>query len=205
MNLNSQVIITSEVEDTLRSLHAQVSTETLIKIAEEEKAFSVDDAKMAIQKAYMASEEMTVIILIAKVFSPIVQNKLLKIIEEPPKNKAFILITESQSTLLDTIRSRLPVRIISRKSLGNDLGLEVSMLSLALVYDFVQRHKRTSSKEMLPIIEQIARESMSSGKFDLDTKTLALFSDCIHALDMGSPAVFILNTLLLKLLARKKR
>ena len=53
----------------------------------------------------MASEEITVIILAAQTFSPLVQNKLLKVIEEPPKNKEFILITESKSTVLNTIKS----------------------------------------------------------------------------------------------------
>jgi DNA polymerase-3 subunit delta' len=41
--------------------------------------------------------------------------------------------------------------------------------------------------------------------YNLDEKTLSLFSDCYVALDMGSPPQFVLNTLLLKLLARKKR
>jgi hypothetical protein len=98
MTLTSQVIISVKVEETIAALEALQTSEKIIKILEEEKAFSVDDAKLAIEKAYMASEETTVIILAAKTFSPIVQNKLLKVIEEPPKNKAFILITQSKAT-----------------------------------------------------------------------------------------------------------
>jgi len=41
--------------------------------------------------------------------------------------------------------------------------------------------------------------------YNLDEKSLVLFSNAFMALDMGSPPQFILNTLLLKLLARKKR
>lgn len=205
LTLSSQVIITKQLEKTFLALEAQRRDEHIIKIAEEEKAFSVNDAKKVIEKAYVSSEELTVIILIAKVFSPIVQNKLLKIIEEPPKNKVFILITESKSTILSTIRSRLSIYVLSDETEHEALGLDVSALSLALVYDFIQTHKRTSSKEMRPIIEEIAKEAMYSGKFDLDKKSLTLFSDCIKALDMGSPPQFILNTMLLKLLARKKR
>ena len=205
MKLISQVIVTAKFEETIAGLEAACTTERIVKILEEEKAFGVDDAKEAIAKAYMASEETTVMILSAKVFSSVVQNKLLKVIEEPPKNKVFILLTHSKSTILDTIRSRLPITVLSEEIDEVELGLDILQLSLASVYDFTQEHKRTNAKEMAIIVEHIAKKVMHSGKYDLDEKTLALFSDCFVALDMGSPPQFVLNALLLKLLARKKR
>ena len=203
--LTSQVIVTSKIEETIATLESQRSTERIVKILEEDKAFSVDDAKEVIAKAYMASEETTVIILGAKVFSPVVQNKLLKVIEEPPKNKEFILITQSKSTILDTIRSRLPITVLSESKDETPLGLELPGLTLGSVYEFIQEHKRTNAKEMSIIVERIAKEAMVSQSFDLDEKSLTLFSECYVALDMGSPPQFVLNALLLKLLARKKR
>jgi len=205
MKLISQVIVSSKFEETIAMLEAQKTTERIVKVIEEDKAFGVDDAKEVIAKAYMASEETTVIILSAKVFSPVVQNKLLKVIEEPPKNKEFILITQSKSTILDTIRSRLPITVLSEYTEEIDIGIDVEQLSLSAVYDFTQEHKRTNAKEMAILIERIAKEAMGSGKYNLDEKTLSLFHDCYVALDMGSPSQFVLNTLLLKLLARKKR
>jgi len=204
MTLTSQVIISNNFEETLEELEDLRSTECIIKIIENEKSFSVDDAKIVIQKAYMASEELTVLILVAKIFSPIVQNKLLKIIEEPPRNKAFILITQRKSTILATIASRLPIYIHSSREESFDLALNISGLSLALVYDFIQIHKRTDSKDMAKIIEEIAKEAMLCGQFNLEKQTLNIFSDSMKALDMGSPPNFILNTILLKLLAVKK-
>lgn len=205
MTLTSQVIITSDIEDTLAQLEALRTSERIVKIMEEEKSFSVTDAKEAIEKAYMASEETTVLILTAKTFSPIVQNKLLKVIEEPPKNKEFILITNSKATILDTIRSRLPIKVLSRGEQEMDIGLDVGGLSLASAYEFVQAHKRTDAKTMTAIVEQISKAAIQSGKYDLDEVTLTLFSNAFIALDMGSPPQFVLNALLLKLLARKKR
>ena len=158
MTLNSQVIITSQIDDTISELEALKTTERIVKILEEDKAFSVLNAKEAIEKAYMASEETTVIILTAKTFSPIVQNKLLKVIEEPPKNKEFILITQSKSTILDTIRSRLPITIRDEEKEEEILGLDVSQLSLSSVYEFIQTHKRTDAKTMQHIIESISKE-----------------------------------------------
>ncbi len=153
----------------------------------------------------MASEEITVIILAAKTFSALVQNKLLKVIEEPPKNKEFILLTESKSTVLATIKSRLPVIVLSEEKEEETLGLDLKQLSLATVYEFIQTHKRTDSKVMKLLVERISKEAIRSQSYDLDEKTLMLFSSAFIALDVGSPPQFVLNTLLLKLLARKKR
>jgi DNA polymerase-3 subunit delta' len=208
MTLNSQVLISSDIAGTiekLRSLRRDERFVEIVKLDPKDDTFKVEDAKLAIEKAYMASEETTVIILAAKTFSPIVQNKLLKVIEEPPPKKEFILITPSKATILATIRSRLPIKVLSEEILEDELGLDVAQLNLAGVYNFVQEHKRTDAKRMKRIIERISKEAMHSGKYDLDEKTLQLFSNAFIALDVGSPPQFVLNALLLKLLAKKRR
>jgi len=208
MTLNSQVLISSDIAGTiekLRSLRTDERFVEIVKLDPKDDTFKVEDAKLAIEKAYMASEETTVIILAAKTFSPIVQNKLLKVIEEPPPKKEFILITPSKATILATIRSRLPIKVLSEEILEDELGLDVAQLNLAGVYNFVQEHKRTDAKRMKRIIERISKEAMHSGKYDLDEKTLQLFSNAFIALDVGSPPQFVLNALLLKLLAKKRR
>ncbi|TNF43527.1 MAG: DNA polymerase III subunit delta' [Epsilonproteobacteria bacterium] len=204
MRLVSQVIISSDIDDTVSKLEALQQNERFVKIIKED-SFLVEDAKLAIEKAYMASEETTLIVLAAKTFSPVVQNKLLKVIEEPPPKKEFILITPSKATILDTIRSRLPIMVLSQEKEEEGLDLDMKQLSLAKVYDFVQTHKRTDAKAMKVLIERISKGAMHSQSYNLDEKTLTLFSNAFIALDVGSPPQFVLNTLLLKLLARKKR
>ena len=227
MRLTSQVVITTQMSKVIKELEQLRTTETIIEIlipslASEEQegvptlaylhktitdkvSFSVSDAKLAIEKAYMASDEKTIIILADKAFSPLVQNKLLKVIEEPPKNKEFILVTESKSTVLDTIKSRLPITVLSEKREEEALEIDVKQLSLGTVYEFIQTHKRTDAKAMAILVERIVKEVMASQAYDLDEKTLTLFANSYVALDMGSPPQFVLNALLLKLLARKKR
>ncbi len=204
MRLVSQVIISNNIDDTVIQLEGLQQNERFVKIIKEDN-FLVEDAKLAIEKAYMASDETTVIILAAKTFSPVVQNKLLKVIEEPPPKKEFILITPNKATILDTIRSRLPITMCSSYTEEEALGLDLSHLSLAMVYDFVQTHKRTDAKAMKSLVERISKEAIYSQAYNLDEKTLNLFSNAFIALDVGSPPPFVLNTLLLKLLARKKR
>jgi DNA polymerase-3 subunit delta' len=230
MTLLSQVIISTEIETTILTLEKLRSTESIIeiispsmalamtgnqeneacepyihRIVTEKETFSVEDAKLAIEKAYMTSEETTVIILAAKLFSPIVQNKLLKVLEEPPSTKEYILITSSKATILATIRSRLPVTVLGEKKTQAVLELNLPQLSLATVYAFVQTHKRTDAKAMKYLVEHISKDAIASQHFDLDEKTLSMFSNAFIALDVGSPPTFVLNALLLKLLARKKR
>ena len=202
--LSSQVLITGDIEGTIAKLEALKTTERFVKIVKED-TFLVEDAKLAIEKAYMTSEETTIIILAAKTFSPIVQNKLLKIIEEPPPKKEFIILTPSKSTILDTIRSRLPITVLSEEKEEEVLDLDLGQLSLVSVYEFTQTHKRTDARVMKLLVERISKEAIRSQKYNLDENTLTLFSNAFIALDVGSPPQFVLNTLLLKLLARKKR
>jgi len=229
MKLTSQVIITAQIVETLKALETLRVDESIIefispsmkkvldpeenvpapigvqRVMTEKENFRVEDAKVVLEKAYLASVERNVIILAADSFSAVIQNRLLKVIEEPPKNKEFILITESKSTILDTIKSRLPITVLSEKIVAEALDLDLKQLSLASVYDFVKSHQRSDTKMMKVLVERISKEAILSDAYNLDEKTLTLFSSLFKALDVGSPPTFILNTLLLKLLARKKR
>ena len=204
MRLTSQVIISSDIEATIKELESLKRDESIIKIIKDDN-FLVEDAQLAIEKAYIASENRTIIILAGDRFSDVVQNKLLKVIEEPPRNKEFILITPNRATILDTIRSRLPILVVSSEEKIEEFSLDLYTLSLASVYMFVQKHKRTDSKEMRVIIESITKEAIVSQSYKLDKSSLDLCSNAIVALDVGSPPTFVLTTLLLKLLAKKKR
>ena len=210
MTLASGIIITQQAEATLNALKNLQNDEvfTIIKSEDEKgkaKEFLVEHAQETIAKAYVANERLNYIILIAPRFSEIAQNRLLKLLEEPPRNKAFILITESKSALLDTIQSRLPVTVLNDAVSNESLDLDIVNLNLAKVYEFIQKNSRTSAVECKALVQKISLRAMKSGKYNLDAETLKLFSDSIKALEVGSPTSFILNVLLLKLLAKKKR
>jgi len=210
MQLASGIIITHQADVVLANLESQRTNELFTIIRSEDdkgkaKEFLVEHAQLAIHKAYIASENLNYIILIAPKFSDVAQSKLLKILEEPPQNKSFIIITESKSALLDTIQSRMPVTVLNEIAEVDTFSLDLQNLNLAKVYEFVQEHSRISSHECKVLVEKISVLSMKSGKYNLDEQTLKVFSDCIKALDVGSPTTFVLNTLLLKLLAKKKR
>ncbi len=229
MNLTSKLIITQTIGKTLIELEKLRVDESIVEIitpqvAEEAdeikgegvvqlshrsitetKSFRLDDAKLAIEKAYVANSVESVIILASSIFSTEVQNKLLKVIEEPPPRVSFIILTSSKAAILPTIRSRMPVTVVKDHRELKGFELNVRELDLASVYEYIQKQKRTSSIDMKHIVERISLDAMRSRKFDLDEATLQLFHDSYRALDMGSPPQFVLTTLLLKLLAKKRR
>jgi DNA polymerase-3 subunit delta' len=82
---------------------------------------------------------------------------------------------------------------------------DVKTLNLATVYEFSQKHKREVAKSMKLIIQKLIKEAIKSNLYNLDKKSLDMFGDAYKVLDLGSPTQFVLHTVLLKLLARKKR
>ena len=207
MRLQSQVIITAQFDATIEQLRslAQDHERFEVILPEEGKAFSVKDAARAIEKAHIASYERTIVILAAEVFSEVVQNKLLKAIEEPPPETEFILMLPSKSTLLPTIRSRLPVTILDEVDERMELELDIERLDVRSVYAFVQEHKRVTGTQAKKFLEQISIMAIRSGRYDLDERAFNVLRDSRLALDKGSPASFVLIGMLLKLLARKKK
>lgn len=74
-------------------------------------------------KAHEGGKKL-MLIWMAEKMNPDAANKLLKILEEPPRNTFFILMTEDPSAILPTIRSRTrlcPLRPLSDEDLIADL------------------------------------------------------------------------------------
>jgi|WetSurMetagenome_2_1015567.scaffolds.fasta_scaffold535113_2 DNA polymerase III subunit delta' len=204
MMLVSQVIICDDFEHTIAQLESLKTNQRFIPIIKED-TFLVEDVKYVIEKASIASSDEVIIIIGAKKFSDIVQNKLLKILEEPPKNIIFIILANQKAMILDTIKSRLPMHVISNRNNTYELDLNVENMTLQNVYDFIKSNQRTSFTQMQQIVQEIVGRALKSNRYKFDYKALDLFSKSIKALNMGSNSQFILSTVLLKLLANKKQ
>ncbi len=200
----SQIVISDNynaVVDAIKDSAPQDSRfELFIK---DDSNFLVSDANDVIAKAHLSSKEKVFIFIGAQTFSDIVQNRLLKIIEEPPRNQEFIIITPLKSALLPTIKSRLTITTIKEKKERLELDLDFNNLTLNSVYSFAQAQKRLKPKEAIDILEQIAIDAIASNRFNIDSSTLKLFKNSREVLELGSSADFILTATLLKLLAKR--
>lgn len=116
-------------------------------IAEENKQgmIYVDEASEIIQrlnkKSYEADYKVSLIWL-PETMNATCSNKILKILEEPPANTIFILVTEEEQQLLGTIRSRcqtirlprieesdLAEALVSHPALGDNNPVEVARIA----------------------------------------------------------------------------
>ncbi len=206
MELVSQIVLTREPEK-IKEEFARRCTEEGVGFLPfiKEGNFLVQDAALAIEKAYLASEERQLILLGADHFSEIVQNKLLKVIEEPPPKKEFVLLFRSKAEILPTIRSRLPIVHRIERVEEEMPDLDLATLDIRSVYDFVQKEGRLDAARAKEIIERLVKAAIASTEYDFDERSLDLFRDSIRALDVGSPPAFVLTGVLLKLLAKKKK
>lgn len=206
LSLGSQIIISSDFSGTIEKLQTLAPKESSFELfIKEDENFLVSDANEVIAKAYLASQEKVYICLASRVFSDVVQNRLLKIIEEPPRNKEFILITPNKSALLPTIKSRLIVTSLRQESRSIDLNLDIEHLDLQKVYSFLQENKNLKQHEAIEYLEAIVIGALKSENFALDEDSITLFANAREALNLGSPSDFVLTTLLLKLLAKKRK
>lgn len=202
MNLFSELIIDTDIDSQQQKIKSSNKELFFVeRIVEGE--FLIEDAMFAIEKAHISSVGVKCIILGAQKFSVIAQNKLLKVIEEPPKDVIFKLIAPTKTTILPTILSRLPVRVENAHK--ESFSCEIKTFGLEYIHNLLQQSKGVKPFEAKEMIESISKEAFKSKDFKFKQKDYDVLADCIKLLDVGSPTIFVLNTALLSLLEVKTR
>ncbi len=202
MNQKSEIIITQDFEAFTTQLIENLPLHSSRVIQNEEEGkynFKISHAQKAIKEAYIASSDLKYIILSANKFEVEAQNKLLKVIEEPPKNIIFILITTSKSNLLPTILSRITHRYITSQTQSYDLNLDLQKLDLKDIYTFLKEQQRVSKDEAKLIIQEIIKQTIKK-RICLETNELEVLSKSIKLLELNSKPINILTTALLAIL-----
>lgn len=201
----AHILIVNDIDETLNSLLPFYSKHNVRVIRNEEKEeFQLAQANSTIKEAYISTNEKKYIFLCGKIFRNEAQNSLLKILEEPPSNIVFIIITNSKSTILPTIFSRMPHKILKRGSQKEDLSLDVSKLDLKDVYEFLKQNQRIDKKESLSFVESLLLK-VNKENIELTQSELELFSKSIKLLNLNSRPINVLTTLLLTIINRKHR
>ncbi|WP_172802472.1 MULTISPECIES: DNA polymerase III subunit delta' [Arcobacteraceae] len=201
---NSTILIVNDITQTLNELLPFYSPHNIRIIKNEEKEeFQILQANQAIKEAYIASNEDKYIFLCGSTFRKEAQNSLLKVLEEPPKNVIFIILTNSKSSILPTIYSRMPFKYLKTSSLKDEISLDISKLDLKDIYSYLKENQKISKKDAKAVIESILLK-VNKQKIKLDEKQLDLFSKSSKLLELNSRPINILTTLLLSLSNTKK-
>ncbi|BEG56942.1 DNA polymerase III subunit delta' HolB [Helicobacter sp. NHP21005] len=109
------------------------------------------------------------------------QNALLKILEEPPENTFFILITKHPSALLPTIRSRLPYTNKRTKTLPPPFGLDLRTCDLCALYQYLQNADKQYNQEDVKVQIAALLEATKQAGIRLSPATLAQFDNALYA------------------------
>lgn len=202
---HSSILIVNDIEATVNELVSKYPLHSTRIIKNEEKEeFLTAQAVQAIKEAYIASNETKYIFLCGSTFRKEAQNSLLKVLEEPPRNVVFIIITNSKTSLLATIYSRLPYKYLKTSILKDESALNLNKLDLKDIYNFLKENQKISKNEAKQIVESILLK-VNSQKIKLSAKELDFFSKSIKLLELNSRPINILTTLLLSLANQKNK
>lgn len=157
---------------------------------------------MAIKEAYISSKETKYIILCGETFRKESQNALLKLLEEPPNNIVFIILTNSKSSLLPTILSRMPHKYLKKRENKSFVEFDFLKMDLKELYQFLKDNQKIGKIEAKVIIES-ALFSINSQKIKLNKKELDAFSNALKLLELNSRPIHVLTTLFLTIIQRK--
>ena len=131
-------------------------------------------------------------------------NALLKVLEEPPSNVVFIILTTSKSSILPTIYSRIPYSYLKKSQLKDESPLDIKKLDLKDIYNFLKENQKISKSEAKEIIESILLK-VKIQDLTLTQSQLEFFSKSIKLLELNSRPVNVLTTLLLSLSNKKTK
>ena len=202
MKLSSNTIIIGDDFQKIKDEIFLNLDSKLIKIFEKEE-FLLEDAKSVTKEAYIKEEKNKYIIILAKSFNVYAQNSLLKILEESPKNTIFIIVSNSKSNFLPTIRSRLP--ILNLKQSKKERILEINLLKMSLkdIFEFVKAHQRVSKSELKELLQDIFYEAVHKYSMKFDEKELEVFENALRLAELYTRAPFLLNLVLATIIDRK--
>lgn len=193
--LKGHILITSSIEEEIERLENELKPSRVVSFFEEN--FKIEHAKLVAQEAYISESSTKYIIIAAIEFTAVAQNSLLKLLEEPPRNIEFIIISPTKSNLLPTVRSRLPIRTHKQMHRVEELDINLTKLDYKEVFDFLKKHSRISKNEAKLYVEAIFYRATVIDKLILSQRQLDNFDLAYRLLDLNARAQSVFAMLLM--------
>ncbi|WP_457748499.1 DNA polymerase III subunit delta' [Sulfurimonas sp.] len=193
--LKGHILIASEIEAAVEKLENELQGFRVVKFVEEN--FKIEHAKLVTAQAYISESQTKYIIIAAKEFTDVAQNSLLKLLEEPPRNIEFIIISMTKSNLLPTVRSRLPILNTEFHHSMIDVNITLSRLDYKEVFDFLKAHARVGKSEAKLLVEALFYRATVIEQLILTPTQLDNFDKAYRLLDLNSRGQSVLAMLLM--------
>ena len=204
----NKIVVTSDFESLKAKLESEFGINNLRFFVSDD--FLLENAKEVIAEAYIAEKDEKILVIHANSFRTEAQNALLKIIEEPPKNIKFIIVTQSKNLLLPTIRSRMLIENNLTKKPKMTLDLNLKSLSLKELTNFVdqkiadEQAQKFGKNELKELVSVIVTKAVDSGyKFSGDE--MEYFFSLINLADLNAKSHAVLTPLLLTIFEKGRR
>lgn len=197
----SCIIISNNLDEEIEKLQSQFSHNRVVVFLREK--FLIEDAKEVIKEAYISEAKTKYIILASSEFNTVSQNSLLKILEEPPRNIEFILISTRKSNFLPTVRSRLPLIKSNAKHISSSVELNLSKIDYAQIFQFLKEHARVSKNEAKILVEGLYTRATEIDKLILNESQLDNFDKAYRLLDLNSRPQSVLAMIIMSFVCEK--
>ena len=191
----SHILISTEIESEYERLKEELKPNRVVPFLEDE--FKIEHAKAVIAEAYISESNTKYIVMGAQNFNTVSQNSLLKVLEEPPRNIEFIIISPTKSNLLPTVRSRLPILKGETLNSGLEIELNLARIDYSQVFAFLKEHSRIKKQDAKRLIEALYRRATITDMLILSTSQLESFDKAYRLLELNSRPQSVLAMLIM--------
>ena len=189
------ILISTELERSFDEIKDRLKPNRVVGFIQDD--FKLEHAKAVVAESYISESSTKYIIFGANKFTKEAQNSLLKVLEEPPKNIEFIIISPTKSNLLPTVRSRLPILQGSISHNKVDIELCLSRLDYGDVFAFLKDNARIKKDEAKLLVEALYRQAIEVDMLILSESQLNNFDNAYRLLELNSRPQSVLALILM--------
>lgn len=195
------ILISSSVESEFERIREELKPNRVVGFIEDE--FKIEHAKAVLAESYISELQTKYIILGANNFNNVSQNSLLKLLEEPPRNIEYIIISPTKSNLLPTVRSRMPIIKGETTHVVQEISLNLSKINYAEVFKFLKTNERVKKSEAKSLVQALFYRATVMDKLILSESQLQNFDRAYRLLELNSRPLSVLAQLIMSFVGEK--
>lgn len=191
------IIISDEIESEFERLELELKPFRVVKFLVIDESFKIEHAKAVVAESYISESQTKYIVIGSNDITDIAQNSLLKLLEEPPKNIEYIIISPTKSNLLPTVRSRLPILKQESSHKVDSLDINLARLDYKEVFAFLKDNTRVKKEDAKSLVEAIFHRATVIDMLILSPLQLDNFDKAYRLLTLNSRPQSVLAMLLM--------
>ena len=198
---NGYILISTDIEAEFEKLKVELKPNRVVGFIEDE--FKIEHAKAVVSESYISEATTKYIVLGANNFNSVSQNSLLKLLEEPPRNIEFIIISPTKSALLPTVRSRMPIVKGRTTHRVEKVNLNLAKIDYAEVFEFLKVNARVRKSEAKDLIEALFFKATVEQRLILTEEQLENFDKAYRLLELNSRPQSVLAMIIMSFVGEK--